>query len=361
MKRAMVVGGQHAFVKNRLTATLARHGISVAAHWTWDKAKPPTSWPKGMDLIYICTDMVSHKVSVPAMTHAREAGIPYVHGTRKWAESLERLTSAGFPLLNPREAIQAIIKDHTTRLTPEELANGATEQEMRAIAIAVLGSVEMVEAMISTPDSPEDSTPFTETTMPSLAAALASSTPASLMATKDAYSYARDLKSPLQVAYIRVLLKDPEASNKKVGEAVTAAGFKQKFDPIRATMARQFCGISHTGSGPTLKKQIDEEKFLAAAIALNVDDFNLPAKPAVNPVPVPTPEPEVKTAPVAKTLDLFDKHPKPAVSPEPIVSVADLLRKLKAAMAAENYTELHITESGVQFKRVQVTEGTLDI
>jgi hypothetical protein len=109
----------------------------------------------------------------------------------------------------------------------------------------------------------------------------------------------------------------------------------------------------------------DEEKFLAAAVALNVDDFNLPAKPAATPVPVPVPEPEVKTTPVAKTLDLFNKHPHPAVSPEPQVThvspVAELVRKLKAAMAAENYTELHITESGVQFKRVQVTEGTLDI
>lgn len=86
---------------------------------------------------------------------------------------------------------------------------------------------------------------------------------------------------------------------------------------------------------------------------LDVHDFNLPN----NKTAASDPEPEVK--PVRPPINLPVTPTAPQVTH--VATVADLVRKLKAAMTAENYTELHITESGVQFKRVQVTEGTLDV
>ena len=37
MKQALVVGGQGSFVKEKLSKSLARHGIHVLAHWSWEK------------------------------------------------------------------------------------------------------------------------------------------------------------------------------------------------------------------------------------------------------------------------------------------------------------------------------------
>lgn len=93
----MVVGGQESFVKDKLARSLKRHGIGVHTHLSWTKRRPPSTLPKGIDLVYICTDMVGHGLAEPCVKYARDLGIPFVNGTRKWAESIERLTQAGFP------------------------------------------------------------------------------------------------------------------------------------------------------------------------------------------------------------------------------------------------------------------------
>ena len=363
MKRALVVGGQHAFVKNKLSKSLARHGIEITQHWAWDKAKPPSVWPRNLDLIYICTDMVSHKVSTPAVEHCRAAGIPYVNGTRKWAESIVRLTGAGFPLVNPSDSLAEILDDHLKSLTHDQAAQGPSDIESQAMLVALAGSLEMASDLTARADAvlnSNPSSPLPERVMPpslTTAASVLSSSPV-MVKPRDPYAYARDITAPMQAAYVTALLRNPDATNKQLEAAVRAAGFNAKFDPIRGTAARQACGITHTGSGMGVKKHIDEEKFLAAAIALNVNDFNLNSKPTgTSPPPAPTWSTEMSKPRPAINV--------PAAAPAPqvthVATVAELVRKLKAAMAAENFTELHITESGVQFKRVQVTEGVLDI
>jgi hypothetical protein len=228
--------------------------------------------------------------------------------------------------------------------------------------VALAGSIEMASDLTARADAvlnSNPSSPLPERVMPpslTTAASVLSSSPI-MVKPRDPYAYARDIKHPVQAAYVTALLRNPDATNKQLEKAVNAAGFPGKFDPIRGTAARQACGITHTGSGMGTKKHIDEEKFLAAAIALNVNDFNLGNKTAAVPAPPPPPvapsENEMKTS----------ANIKPSTTPQVthVATVADLVRKLKAAMAAENFTELHITESGVQFKRVQVTEGVLDI
>jgi hypothetical protein len=176
---------------------------------------------------------------------------------------------------------------------------------------------------------------------------------------RDPYSYARDHKAPLQAAYIRVILRTPEATNKQVEAALIASGHIKQLDPIRTTAARQFCGVSHEGSGVGIRRKIDEEKFLAAAIELDVHDFNLPSStpPVPAPPPVATWSAEVKNRPAINI-----PTPKTVtVETIPALDMKSLLVLLKERMKTENYTELHITGEGVTFKRVQVTEGKLDV
>jgi hypothetical protein len=362
MKKALVVGGQHAFVKNKLTKSLERHGIEVASHWAWDRSKPPLSWPKDIDLIYICTDMVSHKVANPAVEHCRTSGIPYVNGTRKWAESIVRLTTAGFPLVNPTDSLAEILDENLKRLTPAEMKAGPTEVEMQAMLVALAGSVELAEDLVTkaaaaNTDSLEPAPPM-EPIMPASPAtsAAAKTAPSHESKQRDTYYYARDHKNPLQAAYIREVLKNPEISNKQIETALIAKGLIKQLDPIRTTAARQFCGVTTEGSGVTAKRKIDEEKFIAAAAAVGSNDFNLPGTKSTPRPPPGAPEKTEMTA--KKTVSA----PAPiTVETIPALDLKSLLVLLKERMKQENYTELHITENGVQFKRVQVTEGLLDV
>ena len=105
--KALVVGGEHSFVIGTLSTQLSRHGIAVHEHWSWDLARAPAALPKGIDLVYILTDLVGHNLSIKAVEHARAAGVPFVNSVRKWAEATNRLTTAKFPLLTPQPAIVA--------------------------------------------------------------------------------------------------------------------------------------------------------------------------------------------------------------------------------------------------------------
>jgi hypothetical protein len=105
--KALVVGGEHSFVIGTLSTQLSRHGIAVHEHWSWDLARAPAALPKGIDLVYILTDLVGHNLSIKALDHARAANIPFVNSVRKWAEATNRLTTAKFPLLTPQPTIVA--------------------------------------------------------------------------------------------------------------------------------------------------------------------------------------------------------------------------------------------------------------
>lgn len=99
--KALVVGGEHSYVIGTLSTQLARHDIGVHEHWSWDLARAPSALPKGIDLVYILTDLVGHNLSTKTVEMARSSGIPFVNSVRKWAEATGRLTAAKFPILNP--------------------------------------------------------------------------------------------------------------------------------------------------------------------------------------------------------------------------------------------------------------------
>ena len=120
LKQALVAGGQANFVADKLSKSLARHGIRIHTHWSWDKKKPPQKFPEGIDLVYICTDMIGHNLANPCVEYARTAGIPFVNGTRKWAESIERLAGAGFPLVDVASAVPELIAESRTNKTPKQ-------------------------------------------------------------------------------------------------------------------------------------------------------------------------------------------------------------------------------------------------
>jgi len=99
--KALVVGGEHSYIIGTLSTQLARHDIGVHEHWSWDLARAPAAIPKGIDLIYVLTDLVGHNLSNKAVDLSRATGIPFVNSVRKWAAATERLTAAKFPILNP--------------------------------------------------------------------------------------------------------------------------------------------------------------------------------------------------------------------------------------------------------------------
>jgi hypothetical protein len=264
--------------------------------------------------------------------------------------------------VHPSDSLAEILDEHLKGLTPAQRLTGPTEIETEAMLVALAGSVEMAEDLTARAanllnSSPE--TPLPERVMPpSLTAAAATPAPASPLVVKprDPYAYARNPHHPVQAAYIRAILRNPEITNKQIEAVVRKERVATKFDPIRGSAARQFCGVTMEGSGVGAKRRIDEEKFLAAAIELDVHDFNLPG--SKKPDPVPTPEPEVKTRPVINITP--PANAEPPVKAPPLFDVRTLVSMLRERMKEESYTELHLTPEGTTFKRVQVMEGKLD-
>jgi len=359
VKKALVVGGQGSFVKEKLSKSLSRHGVAISMHLSWDKRRPPSKLPKDIDLVYICTDMVGHGLSVPCMQYARDLGIPYVNGTRKWAESLERLTQAGFPLIDPATALPEIIDEVVSSRPPGTKPTGA---DLRAVAIAYMGDVAKADAMldpvynettgmvdVKTIPSMKPASTVISASLPSLPAA---PTPEPLkditMATiPDNRKDALGVHNPKQHAYLTALIQDPCWMNKELWETLQSlplfAGCK--LDPQRAATAREQLGIKVTRSNGMRYIDIELEKFLETAETIKVK-YTLP-------------EAHYEQSDTAMTP--MKAAPAPAASPvsAPNRSVLELLAELRYAMKAENYTEIHVTEGGIDYKRVVVETGKL--
>ena len=367
LKQALVVGGQPNFVKDKLSRSLKRHGIVVHTHLSWTKKRPPPNLPKGIDLVYICTDMVGHGLSEPCMNMAREIGIPFVNGTRKWAESIERLTQAGFPLLDPIVNLPAILEEVVASRPP---GTGPTEADLRGIAIAVSGDVEKAEAYLNPTFNAATGTVDVlmgpPIRMPSalLSAALppepepaqdTTVTDSALLNDRRKNSLALD--NPKQKAYLKALIQFPRATNRKLWDCISALSLFQgcKLDPQRLSCARNQLGIRITRNDGKRKIDIDLEQFMEVAEKVG-GPYILPdahheevehdeSKPRASApvVPVPVPVPVLRVDPI-----------------EPL-DMKSLLVLLKARMEDEHFVELHITESGITYKRIQVTEGKLEL
>jgi hypothetical protein len=368
----MVVGGQANFVKEKLSKNLARHGIAVHTHLCWDKRRPPAKLPQDIDLVYVCTDMVSHSLSEPCMNYARELNIPYVNGTRKWAESIVRLTSAGFPLLNPSENLMDIIHEVVASRPP---GTPPSDTDFQGIAVALTGDASRA-ADFDPQYNKQDST--VTVNLPAAVAAFSSKTeianmlfpnlataPAPDTAPRAApvFTGASSPTHPRQAAYLRALIRSPLAPNMELWEDVKQdpAMVGLKPDNGRVSVARIQLGITVKRFAGKRIVDIDLEKFTDIAMLLKMNDCKIPE--AHNEIIDPTQsisKPVVKE-PVVVEETVVAAPAAPAVTAHADLTVIELVKLLKARMEVENYVELLLDEHGVQYRRVQVTEGRLEI
>jgi len=319
--RALVVGGEESFVKSRLSQSLAKHNIGIEGHLDWSLRRPPRQLPAGVDLVYICTDMVGHNLSEPCMNMARDAGIPYVNGTRKWAESATRLTKAGFPLL-PASATTV------AALPIKEIVETQPEAE-----VAVQAPIETSSdrAAVTADTHKEDQT---------------------MSKTANAF-IPTNLK---QREYILALIRNPTQTNAEIWADISGSPHLAgcKLDEMRCKWARIQLGITVTRISSTRFVNIDRDKFADTAIAVGANDCKIPDPQYVIPVSgalvVTTPEP-TPSAPVVEA--------KPEA--KAATSLVDAIRALREAMKGEGYIELVVTQDEVKFKRIQILEGTITL
>lgn len=324
--KALVVGGEASFVMSKLSKSLQKHGIQVASHLDWTTSRAPKSLPTGVDLVYICTDMVGHNLSEPCMNLARDADIPYVNGTRKWAESVARLTQAGFPLL-----------PLTTKLAASQ--------------------VEIVE---EAPAEPQSAAPVAETEQSS------SSNQQEVNMTKTRSSISID--NPKQRLYVLSLIRAPYQTNREIWDDIKSnpilAGNTQ--DEMRARTARIQLGIRVARQNLNRIITIDRDQFAMTAIEVGANDCTIPDQQYVVPLSGGAPIVEQPKAPVVEAVEApAPVSVQPVVAQEvkadPIARLREAVRELQAAMRDVNYVEVTVTEREVRFKQVQVVEGTFTL
>ena len=358
------MGGQANFVKDKLSKSLARHGISIHTHWSWDKAKAPIKLPD-VDLVYICTDMVAHKVSVPCMEMARALDIPFVNGTRKWAESIERLTAAGFPLHNPQENLPLIL-DESLPKQPKDRLRPPTESELRGVMIAMSGTTDMSQAPAVIADH---LMPSVSTLAATMNAPVPQSQPliqetATMNDTRNYRDRSKSLGTDnnLQQAYLHALIHDPIISNDTLWERIQNHPFLngKRFDAQRGATARDQLGISVERKGGERRVSVEIAKFCETARKIGLKNFTVPqafyteadphqlGSPARLNAARVAPEPAAAAPAPVKRLDGMDE-------------LKDLLTLVRVKMAEESITELHLTADGVKFKQVKVVEGELAV
>ena len=394
MKQALVVGGQGSFVKEKLSKSLARHGIHVLAHWSWEKKRPPQVFPQGVDLVYICTDMVGHGLSEPCMNWARDNDLPYINGTRKWAESIIRLTQGGFPLLDPVNNLPDLIEEIRRNRSSQSMEAGPTEIEIRALSAAMSGVVEQDDL---SPGSYNAETGHVEVTMRANPASVTTSislpalTPdpestETSMTTSSAI-YHMHITNPKQREYMRALANNPEAENVDMWSTLSLMPLFQgaKFDNERAAVARKTMGITVTRKGGVRRSLVDIDIFNATLKLANITGYPEPkteygptenpklfpaaaSAPVVEAPPVVAPAPVSVIPPAPAAVAAF--VPAPIATPQgirepaekwPNADFKDILGLLRDHMATYNIKSLTITESGVSFKRIEIIEGDLAI
>ena len=332
--KAMVVGGENSFVSGRLTQSLLRHSISVASHLDWKTSRPPKRLAQSIDLVYICTDMVGHNLSEPCMNLARKRGIPYVNGTRKWAESLIRLAQAGFPMVDDdQQAVMAEVEKQKDvweiPLPTQEQSNSTNsmETEMDKSSSTEQVDVKVVDVVEKKPET-----------------------------------YSRfDVRQAKQRWYVRGLIDHPTVTNEELWELINAAPdlIGCSMDFIRAKHAREQLGIVVSRKVGFKVVDIDRDAFADTAILVGANECKIPESRYVIPkhgvaeaAPVDIVEAvkqEVLATPAVKVPDAT------------LTSVVEALHILRAAMHREGYVEILIDEVGVKYKRVQVTHGNFGI
>jgi hypothetical protein len=380
LKQALVVGGQYSFVKDKLAKSLARHGVGVHTHWSWDKKRPPQTFPQGIDLVYICTDMVGHGLSEPCMSWARDQGLPYVNGTRKWAESIVRLTQGGFPLLNPLQTVPEIIKEIRLTRSDAKMAKGPNAKERHAIAVAFTGDVatasDLVAAYNATSGNIElEALAHSHTLFPSISTQIALME--SPIMPQTGLNMHLLITHPKQREYVRFLAFNPDSDNVALWHDLenTPLFSGSKFDPERGSHARRALGINIIRKGGLRRTTVDLARFRETVSAAKIEGCPTPQaeycvgthEPVapkklspVAPAPAPAPAPVVAVAPAARP-ELKLAPSAESSEPWPNDDFKTLLSMLREHMSGYGIKTLTITETGVSFKRIKIVEGELEI
>ena len=369
LKQALVAGGQGSFVQEKLSKSLARHGIRVHTHWSWDKRRPPQKFPEGIDLVYICTDMIGHNLANPCMDYARTSGIPFVNGTRKWAESIERLTGAGFPLIDVAAAIPELIQESRANRTPKQLAEWPTDVDLN----------DFVSALGLVPPGVYDRTYEANTISTSVATSAATATiPNKAPAMNPLTSIHLALTNSKQREYLRALSVKPDADNVELWQAVAGLPMfaASKFDPERASNGRKSLGINIVRKGGLRVTNVNIPVFTAALKLAKIEGYPAPQatytepdganktlaprpKRADTPAPIPVPAP-VQTPVPSPVAAKPNPIPVPAQAISPMAELKDIVALLRDKMREMSIVDLHVTPEGVKFKQVMIVEGSLE-
>jgi hypothetical protein len=389
LKQALVAGGQASFVMDKLSKSLARHGIAIHTHWSWDKKRPPQKFPEGIDLVYICTDMIGHSLANPCVDYARETGIPYVNGTRKWAESIERLTSAGFPLHNPQENLPLILNEAIPK-NRKERRRQPTESELRGVMIAMSGTTDLKKAPAVIADQ---LMPSVSTLAASMNAPVAESEPfptpiitpdpepkpevketamSESTVTYEVRNKSLNPSNSLQQVYLHALIQEPDLSNEDLWSRIQTHPFAvgKRFDAQRGSSARRQLGIEVERKGGVRRVMVNSNTFGQTARAIGLKTFPPPKPLYVESDPHQTGSPQrLNAARVAKQEEQTAPPPAAPAAPAPAPKVElssmdeikDLITLLRVKMAEESITELHLTPDSVKYKQVKVVEGELAV
>lgn len=339
IKRAFVVGGEGGFVQKKLIPNLKRHGVQVVRHTPWDQRKPLGEFPKDLDLIYIVTDMVGHSHAEPAVAYARAHNIPFVNGTRKWAETIERMEAAGFPVVS----------------TGKQNNSEKKEYYMAALAAGTDPHLDTAAVLPAPPPAP----PAPPAPPPAVSG------------------------GRLQ-AYLEALVQDPGMSNQ---DLVLLLNGSANFEVAAA--ARKVLGIRTSRAGGQCTTMVDSDVFLAAAAKYGIPAA-VPKSTYVRALPLfvkkapkaeqPKEQPKeqadalsLKSMPLGgppEPVSTPTPAPAPAPTPVPAVGVEvwaeapelrHALAQMRRIMTAHGIERLTVTPKGLSFRRVQVIEGELPV
>jgi hypothetical protein len=145
---ALIVGGEHRFIEDRLKSNLLRHNIQIMDTWTWDKE--PGAVPNGAKMMFFVTDMMSHVLNDAAKAEAARRNLPIVYGTRKWSVNRDRLTAAGYPEVF--DQFMSVTPDKTTKLNNPKLSGGYHKADVLTGEI----DKEKMYVILRIEDGPED-------------------------------------------------------------------------------------------------------------------------------------------------------------------------------------------------------------
>jgi hypothetical protein len=298
---ALVVGGEHSFVVDKLEAQLRRHGLTVSHHWEWKKK--PKAFGGNADVVFLVTDMVSHALTDHVRDLAYEKGVPVIFGCRKWATNKDRLERAGFPERAPLAPAVGGVLD----APPEE----------PVLRVSVL----------PVPPASKEEPPVPQNVV--------------------SPSNSPRTGSALYKVYEQIVLESPLISN------------KEAYEEARARVAGT--GISLGGRRPELLALIRKTHGIVLPNNKKID--TVPASEPLaatsqNTRIVTVPTSEVPPALLAATPKNLQPPVRAAVAP---TDVRELVQLLRVAMEAEGIERLVVTKDAVTFRRVVIEEGSFDV